>query len=43
MVGRVLEGYAEGEVAVLLSEVDQEGLDEKAESENQSIRLFWKK
>ena len=31
------------EAAVLLSEVDQEGLDEKAESENQSIRLFWKK
>ena len=29
--------------AVLLSEVDQEGLDEKAEGENQSIRLFWKK
>ena len=31
------------EAAVLLSEVDQEGLDKKAESENQSIRLFWKK
>ena len=36
------EDHAE-EAAVLLSEVDQEGLDEKAESENQSIRLFWKK
>ena len=31
------------ETAVLLGEVDQEGLNEKAESENQSIRLFWKK
>ena len=31
------------EAAVLLREVDKEGLDEKAESENQSIRLFWKK
>ena len=31
------------ETVILLCEVDEEGLDEKAEGENQSIRLFWKK
>ena len=31
------------ETIILICEVDQEGLDEKAESEDQSIRLFWKK
>ena len=31
------------ETVILLCEVDEEGLDEKAECEDQSITLFWKK
>ena len=31
------------QTVILLGKVDQEGLDEKAESEDQSITLFWKK
>ena len=31
------------ETVILLCEVDEEGLDEKAEGEDQSITLFWKK